>query len=404
MDKTAKKYVVVLFDGMSDYPDEKGNTPMKEAFKPVTDSLAEKAETGLLKTVPYGMKPGSDVANLSVMGYAPDLYYTGRSPLEALSIGVKMSPEDVSYRCNLVTLSEDENYENKTMRDYSAGEITTSEAHELISFLAENLPLEGAELYGGVSYRHCLLFKNADTGAILTPPHDISDRKITDYLPKGEHADRFLTLMKKSFDMLKDHPVNIERRKKGLNPANSIWLWGEGRKPALDDFYKLHGLHGAVISAVDLIKGIGIAANMEVIEVAGATGTIKTNFDGKAEATVNALKKNDFVYIHLEAPDECGHQGNYEEKKQSIELIDRKIVGPVLEFLKAQNVPFKIAVLPDHATPIVKKTHVSDPVPYLIYDSENPVGSGIKVFDEENAAKTGIYTASGVDFMKKLLS
>ncbi len=404
MERTAKKYVVVLFDGMADYPDEKGNTPMKEAYKPFSDALAAKAETGLCQTVPDGMKPGSDVANLSVMGYAPERYYTGRSPLEALSIGVKMGPEDVSYRCNLVTLSETEDYENKIMTDYSAGEITTQEAHELIAFLSERLPLDGAELYGGVSYRHCLLLKNAGTGAILTPPHDISDRKITEYLPEGEHAESFLKIMKKSYELLKDHPVNLKRRERGLNPANSVWLWGEGRKPALDDFYRKHGLKGAVISAVDLIKGIGIAAGMEVIDVQGATGTIKSNFDGKAEAAINALKKNDFVYIHLEAPDECGHQGNYAEKKLAIELIDRKIVGPVLRYLESQKTPFKIAILPDHATPVVKKTHVSDPVPYLIYDSEHPYESGVNVFDEENAAKTGVFTESGVAFMEKLLA
>ncbi len=397
-----KKYVTVLFDGMADYPDTNGRTPMKEAFKPITDAMAQKGEVGLCKTVPNNMKPGSDVANLSVMGYAPEIFYTGRSPLEALSIGVEMSSDSVTYRCNLVTLSNDEPYENKTMVDYSAGEITTEEAKELIEFLDDYLPLgDNLKLYPGVSYRHCLLRKVGLTGATLVPPHDISDKKITDFLPSGGYADELLELMKLSNKLLSSHPINVNRVKRGLNPANSIWLWGEGRKPALEDFYTLHGKKGAVISAVDLLKGIGKAANMEVIEVEGATGNIDTNFDGKATAAIDALSRNDYVYIHLEAPDECGHQGSYETKKRAIELIDEKIVGPVKAAMDAAGYAYKIAVLPDHATPVTLKTHVSDPVPYLIYDNENEL-DGVPSLTEENATNTGISLDSGVALMNKL--
>ena len=397
-----KKYVTILFDGMADYPDKSGKTPMLEAYKPVTDAMAQKGLVGLCKTVPNGMKPGSDVANLSVMGYAPEIFYTGRSPLEALSIGVEMGAEAVTYRTNLVTLSNCEPYEEKTMVDYSAGEITTEEAKTLIEFLDDYLPLgDNLKLYAGVSYRHCLLRKAGLTGATLVPPHDISDKKITDYLPKAGYNEELLELMKLSNKLLSSHPVNLDRISRGLNPANSIWFWGEGRKPALEDFYKLHGKKGAVISAVDLLKGIGKAAGMEVIEVNGATGNIDTNFDGKAQAAIDALSRNDYVYIHLEAPDECGHQGNYASKKRAIELIDEKIVAPVKKFMDESGLSYKIAILPDHATPVTLKTHVSDPVPYLIYDSENEV-NGVPSLTEENASKTGNNLDSGVALMKKL--
>ncbi len=397
-----KKFITVLFDGMADYDNNEGKTPMIEANKPTVDALAAKAMVGLCQTVPAGMKPGSDVANLSVMGYDPAIYYTGRSPLEALSIGVKMSATDVSYRTNIVTLSDDERYEDKTMVDYSSGEISTEEAREIIEFLAANLDLNGLELYAGVSYRHCLLRHEGEVGMTFTPPHDISDRKITEYLPKGEYADQMLALMKQSYALLCNHPVNKARVEKGLNPANSVWFWGEGRKPALTEFTALRGKKGAVISAVDLLKGIGVAAGMEVIDVEGATGTIRSNFDGKAQAAINALECNDYLYVHLEAPDECGHQGNYAEKKESIELIDQKIVKPIVEYLRAENIPFKLAVLPDHATPIKLKTHVSDPVPFMIYDSENEV-NGVNSLNEHTAAATGITFQSGTALVEELL-
>ncbi|MFR6640470.1 MAG: phosphoglycerate mutase [Christensenellales bacterium] len=309
-----KKYVVVLFDGMADYPNAEGKTPMSDADKPTVDFLASHGEVGLCRTVPAGMKPGSDVANLSVMGYDPAEYYTGRSPLEALSMGIKMNPEDVSYRCNIVTLSDDEPYENKTMIDYSAGEITTPEARELVTFLAKNLSLpDGLELYPGVSYRHCLIRRNGDTGMEFTPPHDISDRKITDRLPKGKYADELLSLMKETEKLLKTHPVNLNLIKRGLRTATSIWLWGEGRKPLLKIFMlctaKRRGYQrGRPYKRYRHRRRYGQRGRGR------RNGTIDSNFDGKAAAAIDALRDHDFVYVHLEAPDECGHQGNYAEK------------------------------------------------------------------------------------------
>lgn len=397
-----KKYIVILFDGMADYPDSAGNTPMKEACKPVTDALAAAGETGLCRTVPAGMKPGSDVANLSVMGYDPAVYYTGRSPLEALSIGAAMSEADVSYRCNLVTLSESNDFEKRIMLDYSAGEIKSEEASELIAYLTENLSADGARLYAGVSYRHCLILKNGETGAELTPPHDITGKAVGPYLPKGANSVLLNEITKRSIELLKNHPVNAERIKRGQKPANSVWFWGEGRKPALKSFYSLHGKKGAVISAVDLLKGIAKAADLQAPDVPGATGTINSNFDSKAEAAIKALTANDFVYVHLEAPDECGHQGDYDGKRRSIELIDRKIVAPIVDYLRENDIPFRLAVLPDHATPVSLKTHTSDPVPYLIYDSEQS-RPGPDAFNEETAKNTGNFLESGTELLKKLL-
>lgn len=395
------KYAVILFDGMADYPDENGETPMSMADKPTTDALARVSEVGLCGTVPAGLKPGSDVANLSVMGYDPRKCYTGRSPLEAISIGVPLGNDSVTYRCNLVTLSTDPVYENKTMLDYSAGEITTEEAAELIKYLSGNLTEIGLELYAGVSYRHCLKRNRGTVGAILTPPHDISDRKIAEYLPQGKYADELAGIMKRSYELLKDHPVNKARIMRGKNPANSVWLWGEGTKPKLDNFTAATGLKGAAISAVDLIKGIAIGAGMDSIDVDGATGNIHTNFDGKAAAAIDALKTHDYVYIHLEAPDECGHQGDKSGKIRSIELIDEKIVTPVLAALKSGNEDFKILILPDHATPVSLKTHTGEPVPYLIYDSRK-IQKGVNSLTEKAAAATGITTQYGFELNKKL--
>ena len=399
-----KKHIVILCDGMADYNTADNRTPMKDANKPFMDMLAQKGEVGLCRTVPFGMKPGSDVANLSVMGYDPAVYYTGRSPLEALSIGVKMNEEDVSYRANLVTLSDEKNYEDKTMVDYSSGEITTEEASQLIGYLRQFFNDNELQLFAGVSYRHCLLRKNANEGAILTPPHDISDKKIAEYLPKGEYAQNMLDIMKRSYELLNDHPINRKRKAQGLNPANSLWFWGEGRKPVLDSFQSKFGVKGAVISAVDLIKGIGIAANMTSIDVEGATGTIKTNFEGKAKATIDALKTHDYVYLHLEAPDECGHQGNYEEKVLSLELIDSKIIKPIIEHLNSNNIKYNVLICPDHATPIKHKTHVSDPIPFLVYDSEKKQGYGIERFDEDSVKKTKNFVESGFMLINKLLN
>lgn len=397
------KYAVILFDGMADYPDRNGETPMSLACKPTVDSLAAHAEVGLVCTVPEGLKPGSDVANLSVMGYDPRECYTGRSPLEALSIGIDLDDDSVTYRCNLVTLSDEEAYEDKTMLDYSAGEITTEEARELINYLGENLSSDELELFAGVSYRHCLKRKSGVTGAILTPPHNISDRKIADHLPHGMYAAQLLGIMKKSHELLKNHPVNVKRIASGKNPANSVWLWGEGTKPKLANFKSFTGLNGAVISAVDLIKGIAIGAGMHSIDVENATGTIHTDFAGKAQAAVNALKTHDYVYVHLEAPDECGHQGDKAGKILAIELIDKFIVKPVYEHLRNCGDDFKILILPDHATPYTLKTHTGEPVPYLLYES-NREHKGVNTFTEKTAARTGNSIEYGFYLIDRLLN
>lgn len=388
------KYVVILGDGMADYPVEElgGKTPLCVAKKPNIDALCAKGELGLVKTVPSGMKPGSDVANLSMMGYSPAIYYSGRSPLEALSMGVDLKADDIAIRCNLVTLSEDEPYEQKTMVDYSAGEISTEEAKILVDFIQSKLGTENLHFYPGVSYRHCLVKHNAKLGTTFTPPHDISDRCVKDYLPKDLYGEQMLALMKQSYELLKDHPVNTERKKAGKNPANSIWLWGEGTKPALDPFAERYGLNGAVISAVDLIKGIGKGAKMKVIEVEGACGTYKTNFAGKAQSAVNALLNEgcDYVYVHMEAPDECGHQGDLQHKILSVELIDSVVVKYIVEKLREAGEDFCMLIAPDHPTPVKIKTHTSDPVPYVLYRSYREKGNGFASMTEENAAKSGI--------------
>lgn len=395
-----QKIVVVLGDGMADYPDERGLTPLMEANKPNIDRLCAAGEVGLCQTVPAGMKPGSDTANLSVMGYDPKRYYTGRSPLEALSIGIKLAATDVTYRCNLVTLSDEPTYADKTMLDYSAGEITTAESTELIGYLAEKLGLQGL-LYPGVSYRHCLVRPNGAPAGSLTPPHDITGRKLTDYLPE---SDALKQMMIRSYDLLKNHPINRKRIAAGKNPANSMWLWGEGKKPALDDFREKFGLTGAVISAVDLIKGIGIGAGMDSIDVEGATGTVHTNFDGKAAAAIDALKTHDYVYVHMEAPDECGHQGDRAGKIRSIELIDEKVVGPIRRYLDSTGAPYRMLIIPDHATPLSVRTHVSDPVPYVLYDSAVERASGVTRYDEQSiaAAPTKVIVDAGCELIDKL--
>ena len=396
------KYLVLLCDGMADtpVPELNGKTPMEAANKPNMDALAKKSFVGLAKTVPDGMKPGSDVANLSAMGYNPASCYTGRSPLEAASIGIDLKPDDYAIRCNLVTLSDEENYADKTMVDYCSDDISTEEADELVRFLQQHLP-EGISLYTGVSYRHCLVWDNAcpDIGE-LAPPHDISGRKVTQYLPDPDKAGVLLDLMKKSYDLLKDHPVNKARVARGKRPANSMWLWGQGRKAQLDAFEAKNGVKGAVISAVDLIKGIGILAKMDVIEVEGATGYIDTNFDGKAAACIKAFAHNDLVYVHVEAPDECGHRGEVQNKVRAIEIIDEKILGPVKAALDEMG-PHRIMILPDHPTPLAIKTHSSDPVPYLIYDSEK-AQPGVDTFTEAAAKATGHYLDKGYELMDQL--
>ena len=399
------KYVVVLYDGMADYPVPAldGKTPMMCANKPLFDSLAKKSEVGLVKTVDDTLKPGSDVANMSVMGFDPLKYYTGRSPLEAVSIGVKLRDDDVTLRCNVVTLSDEENYEDKTMIDYSAGDISTAEAAELIKAVQEVFGNEKYTYYSGVSYRHCLTVREGTTDlGDMTPPHDISDRVVGPYLSKSENAAELVAMMKKSYDVLKDHPVNLKRVAEGKRPANSIWLWGEGNKPILPSFESLYGLKGSVISAVDLLKGIGISAGMSTPDVEGATGYIDTNFEGKAECALKELESGkDFVYIHVEAPDECGHRNEPENKVRAIELIDEKVLSILLEGLEKYD-DYKIMILPDHPTPIVTKTHARDAVPYMIYHKNAPV-EGVETINEETAKATGNFIEKGSELLGRFV-
>ena len=401
------KYIVILGDGMADYPVEAfdGKTILEVADKPTIDYMAQHGEMGMVKTVQEGMKPGSDVANLSVMGYDTKKCYSGRSPLEAASIGVEMKDDDVTFRTNLVTLSDEENYEDKTMLDYSAGEISTEEAKELIEAVAAELNTDKIKFYPGISYRHLCVWNGGSTNVELTPPHDISDKKIGDHLPKGDGADVFLDMMKKSEKILREHPVNKKRVSEGKNPATSIWPWGEGTKPQLDNFEEKFGLKGSVISAVDLIKGIAKCAGMNSIDVEGATGNCETNWDGKAQAALDAiLGDSDFVYVHMEAPDEMGHQGAPEKKKFAVETIDKKVVKFLKDELEKRGIDYRMMILPDHPTPIKLKTHVSDPVPYIIYDSTKETDTNKDLtYTEENGKKTGIYIEQGYTLMNRFL-
>ena len=397
------KYLVLLCDGMADRPFEAlgGKTPMQLAKKPNMDKLAKVSELGMCKTVAKGLKPGSDVANLSVMGYDPMECYTGRSPLEAASIGVDMKDTDVMLRTNLVTLSDEQNYCDKTMVDYCAGDISTEEAAENIKSIDEHFGGKKFKFYPGVSYRHCLVVDGGTTElGNMSPPHDISGRVIGEYLSDSENAAELIEMMKQSYDFLRSHPVNLKRVAEGKRPANSIWLWGEGRKPQLENFQEKFGKKCAVVSAVDLIKGIGILSGMELAEVEGATGYIDTNFEGKCEAAIKLFENNDLVYVHIEAPDECGHRGEAENKVKAIELIDELVLGPILEHFEGKDL--RVLIMPDHPTPLEIKTHSSDPVPYLLYDSKN-TKKGAKTFTEVTAAATGIYEEFGPNMMKKLL-
>lgn len=399
------KYIVVLYDGMADYPVPAlgGKTPMMVADKPNMDFLAQRAEVGLIRTVAKGLKPGSDVANMSVMGFDPMQFYTGRSPLEAASIGIDMKDTDVSLRTNLVTLSEDDlPYAQKTLEDYCADDISTQEAEILIRYIDEKLGTDTFKFYPGVSYRHCLIWNGGTTElGKMTPPHDITGKVITDYLSTAKNAQPLLELMKKSYDLLSVHPVNIARKKAGKRPANSIWLWGEGKRPALRPFEEIYGKKGAVVSAVDLIKGIGGCAKMEVAEVEGATGYIDTNFEGKANAALELLERNDMVYIHFEAPDECGHRNEPENKVKAIELIDQRVLPILFKGLEKYD-DYKMMILPDHPTPIVTRTHASDPVPYLIYHKSKEK-KGVDTINEETAKSTGNFIDFGPSVMPRFL-
>ena len=397
------KYVVVLSDGMAGKPLEELNqrTTLEAADTPVMDRLAPCAEVGLVSMVPEGMAPGSDTANLAVMGYDPQIYYTGRSPLEALSIGVDMEETDVSFRCNIVTLSEEEgNYEDRTILDHSSDEISTEDAAVLLDALKEGLEKDGYEFYVGTSYRHLLIWKNGEL-VDLVPPHDILTKRIGDYLPQDEVLK---DMMKKSYDILNSHPLNEERRQQGLNPANSAWFWGAGKKPALTSFEKERNKKGAMISAVDLLKGIAVGAEMDRIIVEGANGGLHTNYEGKASAALKALTKDgyDFVYVHVEAPDEMGHQGSVTDKIKAIENIDEKVMKLIVEGLEAAGEDFRLLLLPDHPTPIAARTHTGDPVPYLLYDSTKKA-AGVEEYNEKTAENTGIYWKDGYQLMGYLL-
>ena len=396
------KYVVILGDGMADEPIEAldGRTPLEAAKTPTMDQLAKDAEIGLLKTIPDGMKPGSDTANLAVLGYDPKEYYTGRSPLEALSIGVPMEDTDVALRCNLVTLTEEEPYEEKRILDHSSSEISTEDADVLLDAVKKELQSENYQFYTGTSYRHCMIWKN-ETVVELTPPHDHLTEVIHPYLPQDA---MLREMQKRSYEILANHPINQERRAKGLNPANSLWFWGAGTKPMLSAFSEKYGKNGAMISAVDLLKGIAVGAKMQVIEVPGANGGLHTNYEGKAEAALKALLQDgmDFAYVHLEAPDEMGHQGSLERKLQAIENLDHRIIRLVKDGLDASVEDYRMLVLPDHPTPLRIRTHSAEPVPYLLYDSRKHLGSST-IYCERTAKENGIRRMEGYKMMDVLL-
>ncbi len=398
------KYVVVLGDGMADEPIEAiGNkTPLEYAHTPNMDMLSKLGEIGMVHTIPDGMKPGSDTANLSVIGYDPKKYYSGRSPLEALSIGVPMKDTDIAIRCNIVTISEEDvPFEQKTIIDHSASEISTEDCAILLEAVRRELETDKFKFYLGTSYRHCLIWEK---GAVveLTPPHDVLTQVIGQYLPAEP---QLREMMKKSYDILVNHPLNLERKKNGLNPANCCWFWGAGTKPMLSDFTEKTGKKGMMISAVDLLKGIAVGAGMGVAEVEGANGGLHTNYAGKKEAAVKALTEDgyDFAYIHVEAPDEMGHQGSVERKVQAIQYLDEKVIGPLVEELEMKQVEFRLLVLPDHPTPIRVRTHTSENVPYLLYDSTEKQNHTWN-YNEAEAAGSGNYVDKGHEILNLLFS
>lgn len=397
------KYIVILGDGMADEPIDAlgGKTPLACAETPVMDELASKGEMGMVQNVPAGMAPGSDVANLSVMGYNPAVCYSGRSPLEALSVGVAMEPTDIVLRCNIVTLTEEEPYAEKTILDHSSGEISTADADILMDAIRENFNSDEFQYYTGTSYRHITIWKNGVMPQ-LEPPHDHLTQVIGPYLPQEP---KLRSMMEKSFAILNTHPLNLERAAQGKNKANSLWFWGAGTKPSLQSFAEKTGLKGAMVSAVDLLKGIAVGAGMKVYQVPGATGSIDTNFEGKAQAAIDALTKDgcDFVYVHVEAPDEMGHQGLVKEKIQSIEYLDRRLIAPVKKAMEDAGEDFRMLVLPDHPTPIRLRTHTGDPVPYVLYDSTRQRKS-IQKYTEAEAEATGNFEPNGYRLIERLLS
>lgn len=397
-----KKYVVVLGDGMADEPIQAlaGKTPLEYAHTPALDRLSRLSEIGLVHTIPEGMKPGSDTANLSVLGYDPEKYYSGRSPLEALSIGAPMKDTDVALRCNIVTISDgDEPFEEKVIIDHSSGEISTQDCGVLLEAVKKELQDETYQFYVGTSYRHCLIWNHGSV-IELTQPHDVLGQVIGQYLPEDKEL---LYMMKKSYEILANHPINIERKKQGLNPANCCWFWGAGTRPALSSFEEKNGLKGMMVSAVDLLKGIAVGAGMGVARVEGANGGLHTNYEGKVQAALDALHDGyDFAYIHVEAPDEMGHQGSVEKKVQAIEYLDQRVIGPLTKALDEEGTAYRLLVMPDHPTPIRVRTHTSDSVPYLIYDSEDQKNENWK-YNEKEAADSGNYIALGYTIIDRLL-
>ena len=398
------KYVVVLGDGMADEPLSRlnGKTPLSYAETPALDVLSKKSEIGMVSTIPEGMKPGSDTANLSVIGYDPRKYYSGRSPLEALSIGVPMKDTDIAMRCNIVTLSEEEgiHFPKRRLLDHSSGEISTEDCSILLHAVMEEMDKDPYHFYVGTSYRHCLIWENGRVEE-LTPPHDVLGREIAPYLPYDE---KLYKMMERSYEILKDHPVNAERRRNGLNPANCCWFWGAGTRPALPSFREKTGKKGIMISAVDLLKGIAVGAGMDVAEVEGANGGLHTNYEGKTQAAVDALTRDgyDFAYIHVEAPDEMGHQGSLEKKLKAIEYLDSRVIGPLVSALDKSGEEYRLLVMPDHPTPIRIRTHTSENVPYLIYDSTNQQKNDWN-YNEAEAILSGNYIPEGYKLMDKFL-
>ncbi len=396
------KYVIILGDGMADEPIEElgGKTPLEYARTPVMDDLAGRSEVGLACTIPQGMKPGSDTANLAVLGCNPRQYYTGRSPLEALSIGVDMKEGDIAIRTNLVTLSEEEEaYEDKRILDHSSDEISTEDAAVLLEAVRKELEEDAYHFYVGTSYRHLLIWSKGSVTE-LTPPHDVLGQRAGDHLPAEE---KLRAMQKKSYEILSKHPINLERKAKGLNPANSCWFWGAGTRPSLPSFEGKYHKKGAMISAVDLLKGIAVGTGMANIHVEGANGGLHTNYEGKAQAAADALLKDgfDFVYVHVEAPDEMGHQGSVEKKVQAIEYLDERVIRPIREALDKAKEPYRLLVLPDHPTPIRVRTHTSDPIPYLLYDSEKELRR-IGAYNEREAGISGILVEQGYELIQKL--
>ncbi|MDI9394290.1 MAG: cofactor-independent phosphoglycerate mutase [Euryarchaeota archaeon] len=394
------KYAVLIGDGMADYPIEKlGNrTILQAARTPAMDSIAARGKTGLAKTIPDGFPPGSDIANMSILGYDPAIYYSGRAPLEAASMRVALAADDVAFRCNLITI------ENGMIKDYSAGHISSDEAEILIDTLDSKLGTEKVRFYPGISYRHLIVARNnlgAETEC--TPPHDITGEKKDNYLPGGKDGEFFSEMIEKSAVVLEQHPVNLKRMQEGKNPANSIWVWGQGYAPKFTAFKELYGKKGAIISAVDLLKGIGIYAGLDVIEVPGATGYLDTNYEGKASAAIEALKTRDLVFVHVEAPDEAGHEGSIEKKLKAVEDFDSRIVAPILKYAETSDEPFTILVLPDHPTPISVKTHTGDPVPFAIYRTDKPDTDAVGAYDEESVKNGSMGLVKASDLIGMLI-